>query len=744
MEDSRGLQHEVERLQSAVTSLERRVAVLERPIPATSRPTMPLPAVSTTIPRPPTTTHTTSTTVPRVIFGIVGLLVMMFGVVSPLLPLLGLAMILLAVFWPNPKKATVASPTTATPAGTPSAPTPHVARRPSKFEEDLAKHWFSWVGIISIVVGITLLLNYAFRDYGALGRIFTGYAVSLMLFGLWAWLRKMYRGFAFVLQSGAWALLYISTFALHTISGQPVDSAVLAGGLLLVVVVLMCAAALIQHSRALTVGAFFLGYVTVFTNTLDTFVAISLLFLAAGSVVVSTKQRWPSLVTGAIVATYFVQFGWITMNIDAIRSGNTANIVAIVLFFDLLVFGAAHWLIGAKQKSEEWLTISGTILNLVGFYALFEVLVDLTHNPHGWVAPMFIGVVCAALAWTAATVTSRRYLRDVYIVFAIAFITLGLGQWCKGDTRVMVWLVEAGAVVSVGVLSRLVVTRIMGYLTSFVALVSLLNVLALAERPFGTLSVDRRLVLGIIAVVIFGGVAYMMRQLRTRALSAYERYLPEVFADVALVLALTVLKQQLPVGWAQFSWTVIAVIAWGMARLPAHTHRRLVGLAIMVVTIFSWLATIASSIDRAGFLPIHTRLVLGLWIVIVLGLGAILFRGRLTESSDRRLDVLLGWLAVTFLTIVLGIDIMNRWLSVAWGLEGVALYLLGFIGQNPSARRQALVVMGLTIAKVYLFDVQTLTTPYQILSFILLGCILLGVGYAFNRWRQRLKNPSST
>lgn len=740
MDDLRGIQQDVQNIKSTLASLEQRLARLE----GAPKPIQSIPAAATTakpavVPAGTMAKKPNNYTGTRIGLAIFGIIILYLGAVSWIFAIVGLGLLLLAIFWPSPKHVATATPAVGATVAS-STPVVHQPRRPSQFEQDLAKHWFSWLGIISIVVGITLLLNYAFQGYGPIGRVFTGYGAALMLFGLWAWARKRYRGFGFILQSGAWAITYISTFALHVISGQPVDSPVVAGVLLFLVTTAMCAAALIQRSTTLTAGAFFLGYVTAFTNTLSTFVTVALLFLAIGAVVVASLKRWPALVTIATFATYFVQFGWlVSSRIDA-HAG--ANFHATILFFDLLVFGAAHWLIGARNKYETQLTILGSAVNLSGFYFLFQYYVSLIDNPHGWIAPMLIGIVCGLLAGATKFLPSRQYLRAVYIVFSISFITVAFGQWLKGDTRTLVWLIESGAVLSLGILTRIRTMRIMGYLNTLVAVMSLLTVLLLHHEHFGTTTLDRRLVLGLLAMVIYAAVAFIARTKRG-LLGPAERFLPEVAADLALVLGLTVVGQQAPEAWVPALWILVTPAALMYGARRKTLHGRAIGLLVAVMSLWYWLIIVSPAKDMAGAINIHARLLTGLWLSAVCGVVAWLHRNRPgAEQVERWLSTIFGWLTVVTLAITFGVEVANRWLSAAWGLEGVALYAIGFLGQNTTARRQGLVVLTITIAKVYIFDVQTLATPYRILSFILLGVILLGIGYAYNRWRQRPKQTT--
>jgi len=50
----------------------------------------------------------------------------------------------------------------------------------------------------------------------------------------------------------------------------------------------------------------------------------------------------------------------------------------------------------------------------------------------------------------------------------------------------------------------------------------------------------------------------------------------------------------------------------------------------------------------------------------------------------------------------------------------------------------ALLLLGLTIFKVFLFDLSSLEKLYRIISFIVLGAILLAVSFLYQRYRQRM------
>ena len=77
-------------------------------------------------------------------------------------------------------------------------------------------------------------------------------------------------------------------------------------------------------------------------------------------------------------------------------------------------------------------------------------------------------------------------------------------------------------------------------------------------------------------------------------------------------------------------------------------------------------------------------------------------------------------------------------LSVVWTVYGGAMLTAGIARRSKLLRVMALLLLGLTIFKVFLFDLSSLEKLYRIISFIVLGAILLGVSFLYQRYRQRV------
>jgi uncharacterized membrane protein len=70
---------------------------------------------------------------------------------------------------------------------------------------------------------------------------------------------------------------------------------------------------------------------------------------------------------------------------------------------------------------------------------------------------------------------------------------------------------------------------------------------------------------------------------------------------------------------------------------------------------------------------------------------------------------------------------------VLWGLAGVGALIRGLLSDDRMLRQAALALLGLTIGKVFLYDMASLDSLYRVGSLIGLGLLLLTGAFA---WQQ--------
>ncbi|MCA1595081.1 MAG: DUF2339 domain-containing protein [Chloroflexi bacterium] len=84
--------------------------------------------------------------------------------------------------------------------------------------------------------------------------------------------------------------------------------------------------------------------------------------------------------------------------------------------------------------------------------------------------------------------------------------------------------------------------------------------------------------------------------------------------------------------------------------------------------------------------------------------------------------------------------VVSAWFSVAWTLYAGALLSYGVAARRQSARVAALLILGVVISKVFLFDIWLLDSMYRVISLFVLAAVLWGASYLYARFRDRIRN----
>jgi uncharacterized membrane protein len=80
--------------------------------------------------------------------------------------------------------------------------------------------------------------------------------------------------------------------------------------------------------------------------------------------------------------------------------------------------------------------------------------------------------------------------------------------------------------------------------------------------------------------------------------------------------------------------------------------------------------------------------------------------------------------------------------SALWMAYGAMLMVVGFLRRSAFVRWQALLLIAATIVKVFTYDVSQLDRGYRIVSFIVLGALLLAISFVYQRDWLRLSAKS--
>jgi hypothetical protein len=191
------------------------------------------------------------------------------------------------------------------------------------------------------------------------------------------------------------------------------------------------------------------------------------------------------------------------------------------------------------------------------------------------------------------------------------------------------------------------------------------------------------------------------------------------------------------------------------------------GTVAYILALLWWIANVSNVADPTSLQPFTSmRALTGLVMIIMLALSM-----RIPEplmklhprlSIKTAIGILLVVFSLTYITIevvwsevIVAYELRHQgpWMpkeiaaawdrfhlrmSATWIGYSILLMAFGFIRRNAPIRTGALVLLLLTISKVFVYDLSFLEQPYRMVSFIALGAILLVAGFLYQRYRQRI------
>lgn len=276
---------------------------------------------------------------------------------------------------------------------------------------------------------------------------------------------------------------------------------------------------------------------------------------------------------------------------------------------------------------------------------------------------------------------------------------------------------------------------------------------------------DEKATLTWYALALAAGYLLLSNAFKRRVTQEEGKVINLIHVAIAIAFMTIAIPLKLSHHWITMGWLVeSAVLLWIAVRTKTDFLRYL-AVAALVLGICRLLVFPVFDVDRLIF---NARF--ATYAVAVAVLGGIVYFGKQASQAEQpfvkvaavALNVLaliaLTWEAVDFFGrqqiqsyAIYGynIDYQQFWLkrefaySAVWIVYGAALMGVGFWKKSAFVRWQALVLIAMTILKVFAYDVKELDKGYRILSFIALGVVLLAISFIYQRDWLKLSSRSS-
>lgn len=606
-----------------------------------------------------------------------------------------------------------------------SAPMPPVPES-EDWEAVIGGNLLNKAGALILIIGIALFLGYSLKQFGPPGKIAIGLGIGLSLLtgGLRLERNPIYAIFAHGLIAAGWAAIYFTTYAAHGLpASKIVHDPALAAALLLLVSALMIWHSFRYRSQPVSALAFFIAFVSLNLTGLTPFAAGATVLLAIVAMAVAVRYEWRGVAVVGVALTYFT----FLYRYDSAFYSRFLPAMAVAWSYWLTF--EIYDLIDLRRRGakREW---RGLLfwLNAIGFF-LCAVNHHGMQTPRRW--EIFFLTAGAAYLITAVVrfwLTSVREGAFIPRLFsgnwegaafaaAVYFYAAG-SEFASGLRLALIFLALGQTIVIAGLLFRERFLQNLGCLGLAGALLQLAD----HGSPPDIVVLGRRFHAWTPAALLMAAVFTVNRFLAANGLF----YSFGASLLVAAVVGAEVAKAWVAVVWAAFLCVAIyAGVRWN--RLELRIQGYLIAFAALI-------AAVGGSLEG----PDRTERIVTVSLVSCL-FWAAQFLLRIEEPIERIARAAFSLAGTFLITMLIVNESQGRVLTVALGIEGIALVVFGFLARERIQRLCGLSLFLVCIAKLFLWDLRELDTLSRILSFIVLGLMLLGASWLYVRFREQIR-----
>jgi uncharacterized membrane protein len=658
----------------------------------------------------------------------------------------------------------------------PSRPQPPPPAPAEDLEQRVGARWLNRAGALILVLGIGFFLKYAFDSdwIGPRGRVAIGLAAGAGLLALGHRLhRAASRGPAQGVIAAGLGTLYLTGYAAHAfydLVGIPV-----AFGFLAVVTATGLALALRHEARAIAVLATLGGFVApvVLSQNRDAGPALFayLAVLDAGIVASAWWRGWRGLHLLSFVGTqvlYLAWFaGWYAPAKLALALG------AATLFFALF---AALPLLAAMRPAGDGPARAPSLVLALGVPLAFaaEARAILWPGHPDALAVLYLvlaGVYLGLGRWAAGVPAGGPRLAGLLRAVALGFLTLSLAVRWSGHVLPLAWSAEGLALVWGGFRVGSRWMRGGGLVVLALAVARWAQLVGDQPGTSGGFLVDSSLLAPTLVLAAACAIAARLYGREAPDAGGWEARARPLLVLAALGTLAGFLTAELaaypPLRLRQGQLAALRTLVWVAATVPVLGLARgdrtrillaagTIGLAVLGVAaattdVLAWRAMPPEGWRPALNLRFVSALLLAAlyawyaWMAPEWPLRSPATAGRLRALAAAAAFLFLLWHASVEVGLWPLLDrspheaakLRNAGLSVLWTVYALAAMAIGLWRDVAALRRAAIALFALTVGKVLLVDLAGLDALYRIVSFVVLGAVLLLASFLYARLRRR-------
>jgi uncharacterized membrane protein len=646
-----------------------------------------------------------------------------------------------------------------------------------QFEKNIGKQWIAWVGALILFVSAALFVKLAVDNdwIGVTGRILMGIAFGLALLVAGdRFLRRTYRGLGQGLVGAGLAVLYVSLFYS---CGRVVPQEIAFGLMVLVTAAGMTLAVL--HD------AVAIGFIAVLGGLLSPLLVSTgkdsrdalftyLMFLDLGVLGVAFYKKWRALDVLAFLGTWGLYAGWY----GSYRYAETFSLVPTLLWLAVfyLVFLVLPFVYHLRFRVT--VPLERFVLSLANAVVAFAHAYAMLKEEHTYVLG-FVALGMAASYLVLSTYTRRRIATDTralfgFVAMAVVFLTLAIPLHLKMHGITLSWAIEGPVLLYLGYRFRYFPARALAMAVLACAVVYLFArhwpIHEMAFVPVFNVRYASAMLVPL-SCAAFALVHHWKRvdsedgdrRLKTAAAIAGAFIaLVVTSAEIALSFEFTDMSASDEDHATNASVALLWIVGAGAflasgIRLKSKAAR-VSGLVAVFVAGISALLLYGDRIGHEHVLFLNTRFAVSVAIVLVyFAYFYALRRWReICGEGEQKLAMVLGGIGLFLLWLVLTSEVYSyatdvvrprekgKWVgqmavSIVWGLYAISLLAIGFWKKMRPLRFIGLGLFGLTALKLVFVDMAAVEQVFRIVSFLVLGLLMIGTSYLYHRVEKWLE-----
>lgn len=681
---------------------------------------------------------------------------------------------------------------TETPPPYKPAPTEEIYDERNFFEKIMGENWLSKVGIITLVLGIAFFVKYAIDQewINEVGRVGIGLLTGGIIIGIAHKLKSKYHVFSSILVGGGISVFYITitlAFREYELFSQTVAFIILIGVTIFSVIL-----SLYYDRKELAIFSLLGGFASplmVSSGDGNYIVLFSyILILNSGMLAISFIKKWR--VIGIICYVLTLSFFWIWV----LRSFDTQFISVTVFaalffiqFYLLALFD--HFKSGNKITPYQAVLILSN--NLSFFLACLYVFNDYPYDVRG-IVTISIAVVNALVMLTLFRKSEvDRNLIYLIIAVVMTFVSLAIPIQLHGHVITMFWAAEMVVLLLLWRRSQIAIFRVGFIIISGLTIVSYIIDI---DHSYSydlalTVVLNRIFITGLVVMAAFGLVSFFLKKedpdsiieirgIETFSVGAIIKVFKVLIIALSFIVPFLELNYQLErftdIDYtSSFRYLAMATYTFLYIMILAVIYRKKFSGALVFMqffvavffyaVVYSYLA-VELRYDIFQMEEYNTSY----FLLHLLSLPTVAFIIYLLVKNVKSLPedwfAPICWglviLSVTILSIETdhivillfnGIDNYDSLLydvhtfgyPILWGILAMILMVWGLKRKEVLLRKISLIFFGVIIVKFYAYDVWRMSQAGRIVSFVLLGVILLLVSFLQQKIKTLVKDDEA-